>query len=108
MYVSYPEWALVSLVEYYTNISYNPIPRTNIMPILANAKKALRASERRATVNRRVKAQVKTALDQAKAKPEANTLSEAFSRIDKAVKHHLMHRNKAARLKSQLSKQMAA
>ncbi len=78
------------------------------MPILSNAKKALRVSQRKTLANRRVKAQLKTALDQAKAKPSAEALSAAFSRIDKSVKNHLLHRNKAARLKSQLAKSLAA
>ena len=34
----------------------------------------------------------------------AETLSMAFSRIDRAAKRGIMHRNKAARLKSQLAK----
>jgi small subunit ribosomal protein S20 len=74
------------------------------MPILSSAKKALRSSERTAAVNRLVKAQLKTALDKVKAKPAADSLSNAFSRIDKAVKRNLMHKNKAARLKSQTAK----
>ena len=32
------------------------------------------------------------------------TLTDAFSVLDKAVKSHLIHKNKAARLKSRLSK----
>ncbi len=73
------------------------------MPILKNAKKALRVSERKFLINRRVKSQSKTAIDLFKATPTAATLSEAFSKIDKTVKNHLSHKNKAARIKSQLS-----
>ncbi|HYD34942.1 MAG TPA: 30S ribosomal protein S20 [Vitreimonas sp.] len=74
------------------------------MPILSNAKKALRSSERKAAVNRVVKSKLKTALDKVKAAPTADTLSTAFSALDKAVRRHMLHRNKAARLKSQVSK----
>jgi small subunit ribosomal protein S20 len=74
------------------------------MPILKNAKKALRVSERKTVVNRRVKSRVKTALDAVKKTPTAEALQESFSAIDKAANKHLMHKNKAARVKSQLSK----
>lgn len=78
------------------------------MPILKNAKKALRSSKRKATVNSRVKSRMKTAIDSVKTMPSAETVSEAFSRIDRAVKYNLLHKNKAGRLKSQLSKLVSA
>lgn len=74
------------------------------MPLLNNAKKALRASEHKATVNRRIKSQVKTAVDKVKATPNAENMASAFSALDKAVKRGLFHINKVARLKSQLSR----
>lgn len=74
------------------------------MPILSNAKKALRSSERKAQHNRLVRAKLKTASDRMKAKPSAEGLSAVFSAIDKAVRRNVVHRNKAARLKSQMSK----
>lgn len=73
------------------------------MPILRNAKKALKVSQRRAAMNTPIRSRVKTAVDAAKKKAEAGTLSTAFSAIDKAVKHHIIHRKKAARMKSQLA-----
>lgn len=74
------------------------------MPLLNNAKKALRASERKAAVNRRIKSQVKTSLDKVKETPTPENVSGAFSALDKAVKRGLFHINKVARLKSQLSR----
>ena len=74
------------------------------MPILSNAKKALRSSERKAAMNRVVKSKLKTAMDKVKAQANGENLSEAFSAVDKAVKRHLLHANKAARLKSQVTK----
>ena len=74
------------------------------MPILQNAKKALRVSKRKAEFNRPVKSKVKTVLDAVKAKPSAEALSAAFSAIDKAVKRNVYHKKKAARLKSQVSR----
>jgi len=74
------------------------------MPILKNAKKALRASIRKAGYNQAVRSRVKSASDAAKKKPTMETLSAAYSAIDTAVKRNVFHKNKAARLKSQLAK----
>lgn len=74
------------------------------MPILKNAKKALRVSKRKALMNRPVRSRVKTMLDSVKKEPTTGGLAKAFSAIDKAVKKHLIHKKKAARLKSQVSK----
>jgi small subunit ribosomal protein S20 len=76
------------------------------MPILANAKKALRASNRKAVYNKKVKSMVKTMTDKMEKDPNPDNLKAAFSAVDKAVKRNLFHKNKAARLKSQLSKLM--
>ena len=77
------------------------------MPILRNAKKALRASERKRVINRQVKTRVKTYLDKVKKSHAAADLPAAYSAIDKAVKRNLIHKNKAARLKAQASKLVA-
>lgn len=78
------------------------------MPILRNAKKALRVSERRAVSNRAVKSKSKTAIDTFKATPNGENLKKVFSAVDKTVKKNIIHRNKAARIKSQLSKLVSA
>lgn len=70
------------------------------MPIIANAKKALRQSKTHATRNKVVRANVRTAIKKAEKQPEAGVLSQLFSTLDKAVKRHIIHKNKAARLKS--------
>lgn len=80
----------------------------SLMPILQNAKKALRSSKRKAEVNQRTKSRTKTAVSAVKALKTPAALSLAFSAIDKAVKSHLVHKNKAARMKSQLSKVVSA
>ena len=74
------------------------------MPILKNAKKALRASQRKAVVNGRVRSQVKTMSDKVKKTKTADSLPAAQSAIDKAVKKGIIHKNKAARLKAGLAK----
>lgn len=74
------------------------------MPLLANAKKALRASKKKTVINRRVKSLVKTFTDAVKKSPSKDTLAKAFSKVDKAVKKNVLHKNKAARLKSQVAR----
>jgi small subunit ribosomal protein S20 len=74
------------------------------MPITKSALKALRKDNRKAAINRPVKSRIKSSLDAVKASKTAESLSVAFSSIDKALKRHLIHRNKAARLKSKAAK----
>ncbi len=74
------------------------------MPITKSALKALRQQKRRTASNKPIRTRVKTASDTYKASPTLATLSETFSALDRAAKKHIMHKNKAARLKSRLSK----
>ena len=74
------------------------------MPILKNAKKALRVSKKKTVFNRRIKSRMKTAMDRVKKTPNKINLALAFSAIDRAVKKNIIHKNKAARLKSKTSK----
>lgn len=78
------------------------------MPILKNAKKALRSSQKKAEINGRVKSMLKTMTDKMIKEPTADILNLAFSAIDKAKKRNIIHANKAARLKSRMSKLVAA
>lgn len=70
------------------------------MPIIKSAKKALRSSEKKRLANEKFKKELKEVLK----KTNSKNLNLAYSKLDKAVKKHLMHRNKAARLKSRLAK----
>ena len=74
------------------------------MPLLRNAKKALRVSKRKAAQNQTVKSRVKTMVDKVRKTANPENLSSAYSAIDKAVKKNIFHANKAARMKSQLSR----
>jgi small subunit ribosomal protein S20 len=76
------------------------------MPITHSAYKAVRRDLHRTLSNRLVRNKLKIALDAAHEKPTVATVRDGFSVIDRAVKKHLMHKNKAARLKSQLSKKL--
>lgn len=70
------------------------------MPITKSAKKSLKVSRTKKALNdtKRV------ALSKALKKTDANNVSQTVSLIDKAAKTGLMHKNKAARMKSQLAK----
>lgn len=77
------------------------------MPNIQSAKKKLRKDLKRTKSNDAFKKKVsKTVKDITKmgAKTTKGTLEKAYSIIDKSVKKNIMHRNKAARLKSRLSK----
>ena len=78
------------------------------MPILKNAKKALRSSKRKAIVNGRVRTGMRTAIAAVTESATKETVSQAFSKIDRAVKQNLIHKNKAARLKSQAARLLSA
>lgn len=72
------------------------------MPISASAKKSLRVALRQKAENQTMKARYKSAIKSA----TVETLSKSISLIDKAAKNNVINKNKAARLKSQVSKKV--
>src|SRR5579872_7173083 len=74
------------------------------MPVIKSAKKKLRQDKKREKRNSVVAEVLKQALKKAKKSPTAESVRLATQATDKAVKYHLMHKNKAARVKSALSK----
>jgi len=74
------------------------------MPVTKSAKKALRQTKKRTQINRRIKTLVKRAIRQFKKNPTWENLSQVYSTVDKAAKKHIFHKNKAARIKSRLSR----
>ena len=72
------------------------------MPILKSSKKALRGSRRKEARNDLQERRLNEAIRRA----DANSINQTVSLIDKAVKNHLLHPNKAARLKSRLAKKI--
>jgi len=83
------------------------------MPRTSSAKNALAKDKRRKIENDLTRAKVKSALKGAKiaiAKGEKkldDKLSQAFRELDIAAKKNVIHKNKAARLKSRLVKKIA-
>jgi small subunit ribosomal protein S20 len=74
------------------------------MPISKSAKKSLRVAQHKTSLNRYRKALIKEALKNV----TAENASKAVSMIDKGVKWNLFHQNKAARMKSALTKSLPA
>ena len=74
------------------------------MPILKHAKKKLKQDKKRTIKNKKVKDTYKSLVKAAKAKSSKETVSKAFSAVDKAAKQNIISKNKAAHMKSSLSK----
>lgn len=74
------------------------------MPVIKSAIKKLRKDIKRTKANDEFRRVLDRTLNAAKKSPSAKSVSEAVSQIDRAVKKNLMHKNRAARIKSSLSK----
>lgn len=76
------------------------------MPKIKAAKKALRSSLKKGEHNLELKERYKLIakkVTKATGKAQEKLISEYFSALDKAAKKHVIHKNKAARLKSRIS-----
>jgi small subunit ribosomal protein S20 len=74
------------------------------MPVIKSAKKKLKVDKKRESSNKKAKSFVDFVLKKAQKKPTAENVKEAFGAIDKCVKNNIFHKNKAARIKSGLSR----
>lgn len=74
------------------------------MPVTKTAERALRSSIKKAQINRVLKSRLEIAIRLAKNKKSEETIREAISLTDRAAKRKIIHQNKAARMKSGLSK----
>lgn len=74
------------------------------MPRTVSAKKALRKDRRRKAVNLVERKKFKEEIKTARQNPTAKSLAEAFRSLDRAAKKKVIHKGKANRLKSRLSK----
>ncbi len=79
-----------------------------------SAKKAIRVSARKGVINLRsrrdfkeARKEVNKAIDLKDKKEAAKLLPLAYKEIDKAAKRNIIHKNTAARYKSNLSKSVA-
>jgi len=85
------------------------------MPIIKSAKKRVRTAEKAAVQNAKTRKSVRQSiksLQQALDNNDKKALSELFSQVqsslDTAVKKNVIHKNKAARKKSQLAEKVKA
>ena len=74
------------------------------MPVTKSAKRALRASVKKQKVNQLAVSRLEVAIRKAKRSKTADAILEAISLSDRVAKKKVIHKNKAARIKSQLSK----
>lgn len=73
------------------------------MPIIKSAKKRVRVANKAAVRNSKTKRSLRSALKVFSRSPSTKSHSSVQSNVDKAVKKGVIHKNKAARLKSRAS-----
>ena len=78
------------------------------MPIIKSAKKKMRKDKVRTAHNKLKKDAIKMVVKNMRRTPSKENFSSLESVLDKAVKTNFIHMNKASRLKSRLSKLIAA
>ena len=76
------------------------------MPLIKSAKKKVRQDKKRRIVNLKNFDKYKTALSLARKKPTLANIKTAESLIDQAAKKKIIHKNKASRLISRLTKRI--
>lgn len=74
------------------------------MPLIKSAKKKLRQDRQRHARHLKMEEQISKLIKSMRRNPSTKLLQEVTSKLDKAAKIHLIHSNKAARLKSHLAK----
>lgn len=74
------------------------------MPITKQAEKKLRHDRKRTVTIQHTRTALQKLVKSMRKKPTQKSLTQAFSALDKAAKTHVIHKNKAARLKARLSK----
>ncbi len=74
------------------------------MPNIKSAKKRVKVNATKAASNKARKTNLKTVLKNANAEKSPEAVKVAIKKVDQACAHGLIHKNKAARKKSQLAK----
>jgi small subunit ribosomal protein S20 len=77
------------------------------LPNIKAAEKWTRQTQKRTTRNKDVKSRLKTIYKKAVTSGDADSAKSVESQFDKAAKSGAIHKNKAARKKSRLSKALA-
>lgn len=74
------------------------------MPVTKTAKRALRSAQRKSAVNISILKKLEISIRVAKKSKSLDKIIKATSLLDRAAKKKAIHKNKAARIKSALSK----
>lgn len=74
------------------------------MPVIKSAKKKLRADNKKETANKKLRNILNSLIKKAERTPSEKNIREAVRIVDKSAKKNIIHKNKAAKLKSRLSK----
>jgi small subunit ribosomal protein S20 len=74
------------------------------MPVTTTAKRALRGSKNKEFVNKLILKKLEVAIRVAKKAKGTEKILSAISLADRAAKKKVIHKNRAARIKSQLNK----
>ena len=98
------------IVEYYVL----NILEVEIVPNIKSAKKRVKVIEKKTLINQMHKTALKTAIKKFEAAADANDaanikplFNEAVKKLDQGVSQGIIHKNKAARKKSQLAVKLA-
>ena len=78
------------------------------MPVTKQAIKKVRQDKRKEAINLRRKLAYKKAVHDFRRVPSLGVLPAVFAALDRAAKTNVIHANRAARLKSRLSKSLAS
>ena len=73
---------------------------------IKSSKKRVRVNQARADRNKSRKSALKTAIKKAKASETPELVGDAIRKVDKAAARGLIHKNNAARKKSQLARML--
>jgi small subunit ribosomal protein S20 len=74
------------------------------MPVTKTAKRALRVSKRKGVINKKILGKLEIAIRTAKKSRTSKNITNAISLVDRAAKKNVLHKNKASRIKSTISK----
>ncbi|MCL4418925.1 MAG: 30S ribosomal protein S20 [Patescibacteria group bacterium] len=74
------------------------------MPVTKSAQKKLRKDKKRKESNRELKDLLRTSIKKAIKNPSEKFITEVVKLADKAAKKNIIHKNKAARIKSKIAK----
>ena len=74
------------------------------MPVIKSAKKKLKVDRKRESYNKKLRSLIESTIKKTRKKPTQESIRKAFRVTDMGVKKDIIHKNKAARIKSRLSK----